>query len=256
MNFIGSAVTDIGNTKQTNQDSACVKVANTDKHGQIAMVVLCDGMGGLDKGELASATVIRAFITWFEDELPKHITKLNWKNLSSEWEKLIKEQNYRISQYGKQIEASLGTTVTAMLVIENKYLIAHVGDSRVYEITNSIKQLTEDQTFIAREIKKGTMTPEQAAKDPRRNMLLQCVGASRNVEPQLLNGEIKENTVFMFCSDGFRHVLSDEEMFENFNPVNAVNAVTMEQNSKYLIDIVKSRKERDNITVALLKCNI
>lgn len=254
MNFIGSAVTDIGNTKQTNQDSACIKIANSDKCGQVAMVVLCDGMGGLDKGELASATVIRAFIDWFENELPIHITKLSWKNLSAEWEKLIKEQNYRISQFGKQIEVSLGTTVTAILVIENKFLIAHVGDSRVYEITNSFKQLTEDQTFIAREIKKGTMTPEQAAKDPRRNMLLQCVGASRNVEPQIITGEIKENTVFMFCSDGFRHVLSDDEMFERFNPVNAVNEAIMEQNSKELIEIVKNRNEKDNITVALLKC--
>ena len=256
MNFIGTAVTDIGNVKQTNQDSVCVKIANTEKNEHVAMVVLCDGMGGLDKGELASATVIRAFIAWFENELPKHLTRLNWKTVSSDWERLIKEQNYRISQYGKQIDVSLGTTVTAMLIIENKYLISHVGDSRVYEIAKGFRQLTEDQTFIAREIKKGTMTPEQAAKDPRRNMLLQCVGASRNVEPQMLTGDIKEDTVFMFCSDGFRHVLSDEEMYESFNPVNAVNAVTMEQNSKKLIDVVKSRNERDNITVALLNCTV
>lgn len=255
MNFIGSAVTDIGNTKQTNQDSACIKIANTDRLGQVAMVVLCDGMGGLDKGELASATVIRAFAAWFENELPKHITKLSWKKLSEEWEKMIKEQNYRISQFGRKSNVSLGTTVTAMLVIDNKYLIAHVGDSRAYEITNGIRQLTDDQTFIAREIKKGAMTPEQAAKDPRRNMLLQCIGASRIVEPQMLAGDIKEDTVFMFCSDGFRHVLTNEEMFGSFNPIKAANAVTMEQNSKYLIDVVKSRKERDNITVALLKCS-
>ncbi len=254
MNFVGTAVTDIGIVKKTNQDSVCIKTANTEKLGQIAMVVLCDGMGGLEKGELASAVAIRAFLDWFDNELPKLLTRLNWRTFSTEWEKLIKEQNYRISQYGKTVDVTLGTTVTAMLVIGGKYLIAHVGDSRVYQLTDKIIQLTEDQTFIAREIKKGTMTAEQAAKDPRRNMLLQCVGASRNVEPQMLTGVIKEDTVFMFCSDGFRHVLSDEEMYESFNPTNATNAITMEQNSRYLIDVVKSRKERDNITVALLKC--
>ena len=57
----------------------------------------------------------------------------------------------------------------------------------------------------------------------------------------------------MFCSDGFRHVLTDAEMFESFNPANARDAITMEQNSRYLVDLVKQRNERDNITVALLK---
>lgn len=67
MNYIGTAVTDIGISKKTNQDSVCVKIAESEKHGQVAMVVLCDGMGGLAKGELASATVIRAFSKWFDD---------------------------------------------------------------------------------------------------------------------------------------------------------------------------------------------
>lgn len=255
MNFIGSAVTDIGNVKKTNQDSACVKIANSPKLGQIAMVVLCDGMGGLEKGELASATVIRAFIHWFDEELPKLINKLSWRDFSASWEKLIKEQNFHISQYGKQIDVSLGTTVTAMLFVGGKYMIAHVGDSRAYELTDTITQLTEDQTFIAREIKKGTMTPEQAAKDPRRNMLLQCVGASRNVEPQMLIGDIKRDSVYLFCSDGFRHVLSNEEIYQSFNFAAIPNQIVMEQNSKVMIDLVKSRNERDNITVALLKCS-
>lgn len=255
MKFIASAVTDIGNVKKTNQDSVCVKIADYEKHGQVAMAVICDGMGGLDKGELASATVIRAFAYWFENSLPKMIVKYSWKELSSEWEKMIKEQNYRIDQYGKQIDVSLGTTVTAMLIIDGKYLVAHVGDSRVYEIRNSMSQLTEDQTFVAREIKRGNMTPEQASRDPRRNMLLQCVGASRTVAPQMLTGNVKDNTVFMFCSDGFRHVISEQEIFNGFNPDALTGIDVMERNCKRMIDLVKSRKERDNITVALLKCN-
>lgn len=254
MKYIGTATTDVGISKKTNQDSVCVKIAETKRHGQIAMVVLCDGMGGLEKGELASATVIRAFSDWFDNELPKTINKISWKNLASDWEKMAKEQNYLIGQYGKRIDSSLGTTLTAMLVIEGKYLIIHVGDSRAYVISDSVEQLTEDQTFIAREIKAGKMTPEEASTHPKRNMLLQCVGASRNVEPQIITGKIKKNSIYMFCSDGFRHVLSNEEILDSFNPINASNVETMEQNSKYLIDVVKSRNEKDNITVALLKC--
>ena len=254
MQFIGSAVTDVGISKKTNQDSVCVKIAETKRHGQIAMVVLCDGMGGLEKGELASATVIRAFSDWFDNELPKTIDKISWKDLAADWEKMAKEQNYLIGQYGKRIDSLLGTTLTAMLVIEGKYLIIHVGDSRAYVISDSVEQLTEDQTFIAREIKAGRMTPEEAAVHPKRNMLLQCVGASRNVEPQIIIGKIKKDSIYMFCSDGFRHVLTNEEIFESLNPAKATSIITMLQNGKHLIDIVKNRNEKDNITVALLKC--
>ena len=265
MQYIGSAVTDIGISKKTNQDSVCVKIANTDKHGQVAMVVLCDGMGGLDKGELASATVIRRFSEWFENELPRVISLYSLKKLSEEWTRIIREQNYKIDQYsrklskelsskqGEEVSVQIGSTITALLIIDNKYMIAHVGDSRAYEISDHIRQLTEDQTYVARELKRGTMTPEEAKVHPWRSKLLQCVGASREVNPEIVFGTVTPNAVYMLCSDGFRHVISNEEIYESFNPSKAVSKSAMEQNSKYLIDVVKSRNERDNITVALLK---
>ena len=97
------------------------------------------------------------------------------------------------------------------------------------------------------------MTPQEAAVHPKRNMLLQCVGASREVNPEIKLGTNTPNTVYMFCSDGFRHVLKDNEILENFNPTNINSIEAMKQNSDYLIDVVKKRNERDNITVALLK---
>lgn len=254
MQFIGSAVTDVGISKKTNQDSVCLKIAATKRHGQIAMIVLCDGMGGLEKGELASATVVREFSNWYERKLPNQLNSFSLKSLSAEWAAMIKELNYRIGQYGKNLDGGLGTTVTAMLIVDDKYMICHVGDSRVYEIINSIIQLTEDQTFVAREVKRGAMTPEEAKIHPKRNMLLQCVGASRSVEPQIIQGRIKKNSVFMLCSDGFRHVLSEEEMYSKLNFSSLSDKSAMEQNSRYLIDLVKNRKEKDNITLAVLKC--
>lgn len=253
MKYFGSASTDVGIVKNTNQDSACVKIADFGKHGQIAMAVICDGMGGLSKGELASATVIRRFSGWFEKELPKKFKNFSWQNLANEWVRIIREQNENLLQYGKSVGVNLGTTLSAILFIEGKYMIAHVGDSRIYEISDGVKQLTDDQTYINREIKAGRMTPQEAAVNPKRNMLLQCVGASREVNPDILYGNVKPNTVYMLCSDGFRHVLNDSEIFENFNPTNINNKETMKQNSDYLIDVVKKRNERDNITVALLK---
>ena len=96
------------------------------------------------------------------------------------------------------------------------------------------------------------MTPEQAKKDKRRNLLLQCVGASRVVEPQIICGRT-EKGAYMLCSDGFRHEITESEMYESLNPINLINQDAMHNNVRYLIDQVKRRGERDNISVILIK---
>lgn len=254
MKYSVAALTDKGNVKKTNQDSAFVKVVDSDVCGQIVFAVVCDGMGGLEKGEVASATVARTLLNWFDNVLPTKLPLHSFDDITAEWNHLIQAENRRIGDYGVANNVSLGTTLAALLLIGDEYLLVNVGDSRVYQITNDIKQLTEDQTFVAREIKRGRMTPEQAKTDPRRNMLLQCVGASKTVTPELQAGHIEPDSVFMLCSDGFRHVITNDEIYECFNFGALKDKETMNKNCQYLVDTVKSRNERDNITVVLVKC--
>lgn len=251
MRFLATADTDIGISKGTNQDSVLIKHAAYDD-GETLMAIVCDGMGGLSKGELASATVIRAFSKWFEEDLPYELDDVNMEVIGGKWSLMLKDLNAKIAEYGKQINESLGTTFSGILFAGDQYVIVHVGDSRVYQIGSSMRQLTTDQTFIAREISRGTMTLEQAKTDKRRNLLLQCVGASAVVTPQVLCGKA-EKGAYMLCSDGFRHEISDEEMYESLNPINLMNKQAMHNNTKYLIEQAKSRKEKDNISVILIK---
>jgi serine/threonine protein phosphatase PrpC len=247
--------TDIGIRKATNQDSIAYKEAQTDK-GTILFAIICDGMGGLAKGELASATIIRAFSEWFENELP---AQLSCENITDEvryhWDRLIKKLNQDIAEYGRQNRIQLGSTITAMLFLENgTYLIAHVGDSRAYKITNNnIEILTEDQTVVAREIKMGRLTAEQAEKDPRRNVLLQCVGASKIVEPVYIRGSYSRGEEYMLCSDGFRHVISANEIHQAFAPNHNNDEKTMKYNIVRMIELIKQRHETDNISSILIK---
>ncbi|MFR2364297.1 MAG: PP2C family protein-serine/threonine phosphatase [Eubacterium sp.] len=253
MKFISAGITDIGTSKHTNQDSMLIKVAQTKNQKQIALGIICDGMGGLEEGEVASATVIRNFEHWFHNELPKVVNNIELERIGSEWIKMLKELNYKIMQYGKNKRINLGTTFSGILLVDHKYLIVHVGDSRIYKLENSLELLTEDQTFVQREINRGNMTPEEAERDSRKNILLQCVGASVEVNPEIRIGEFKENTVFMLCSDGFRHVLSEDEMYMYLNPNILLDKNTMEYNSRQLIEMVKNRNEKDNITVGIIK---
>ncbi|MCD8047340.1 MAG: protein phosphatase 2C domain-containing protein, partial [Clostridiales bacterium] len=181
---MATADTDIGISKRTNQDSVLIKHASTGEY-EVLLAIICDGMGGLSKGELASAVVIRKFAEWFDNSLPYELEQVDLQVIIGEWTLMLKELNARILDYSREhgLEG-VGTTFTGILFIDRQYIICHVGDTRVYQIGTDLNQLTTDQTFVAREVSRGTMTPQQARTDKRRNLLLQCVGASRVVEPQ------------------------------------------------------------------------
>lgn len=251
MRFIATADTDIGISKQTNQDSILIKHA-TCTVGEVLLAVVCDGMGGLDRGELASATVIREFSRWFDEVLPYELENIDMQVIGGKWSLLLKDLNVKIAEFGNSIRSTLGTTFTGILFVGDEYVVAHVGDTRLYYIGNSLQQLTSDQTFVAREISRGTMTLEQAKVDKRRNMLLQCVGASNVVNPEVFCGKTTQGA-YMICSDGFRHEISEKEIYESLNPSNLVNKKAMHSNCRYLIDQVKRRNEKDNISVLLIK---
>ncbi len=251
MRYIAVAETDVGISKNTNEDSVLIKHAKCNL-GEILLAIVCDGLGGLDKGELASATVIREFARWFDEELPFELENLNMQIMGEKWALLIKDLNVKMLEYGYKTGKNMGTTFTGLLMIEDKYMIGHVGDTRVYYINNSIKQLTTDQTYVAREIRKGTLTVEEAKIDKRRNMLLQCVGASSKVEPDIIQGVCEKGT-YMLCSDGFRHKITEDEIYGAFCPMNLTNKEAMYSHIRRLIDENKRRKEKDNISTILIK---
>lgn len=253
MNFIVSANTDVGLTKATNQDSLSIKVLNT-RQGYMVFAVLCDGMGGLDKGEVASAAVIQAFDVWVRSSLPILCeAPILDADIRSQWEKIVSDQNRIIKAYGARQGVRLGTTVVAILLTQTRFYILNVGDSRAYELHTGIRQLTQDQTFVAREIALGNMTEEQAKTDSRRSVLLQCVGASDEVYPDMFFGDVLPNAVYMLCCDGFRHEITPEEMFHYLQPDALLSEHIMNQRSLELIALNKQRQERDNITVALIR---
>lgn len=254
MNFIVSANTDIGIRKSTNQDSLTVKVINTSQ-GRMVFAILCDGMGGLAKGEVASASVIRAFEQWVYTELPTLCAApIEDSTIRAHWNRIITEQNEKIKQYGARQGVRLGTTAVVMLLTQTRYYILNVGDSRAYEFTErSMRQLTQDQTFVAREIALGNMTEEQARVDERRNVLLQCVGASEEVYPDLFFGDVCENAVYMMCSDGFRHEITADEIYAKCAPQVLFDDETMNRHTLELIELNKQRMENDNISVLLVR---
>lgn len=253
MDFIIQALTDIGNVKETNQDSMSVKKLGTCQ-GNMAFAVLCDGMGGLSKGEVASAAVVKAFERWIQEDFPVLVqAPLQESVLKSQWENVLWEQNQAIQSYSRKIGCSMGTTAVVMLLSQGRYYIMNVGDSRAYEIGSGLCQLTEDQTVVAQEVREGILTKEQAKTDSRRSILLQCIGASENIFPAMYCGEVKKDAVYFLCSDGFHHEITEQEIAYYLQPAVLCDAQTMEKNGRYLISLDKQRQERDNISLVTVR---
>lgn len=254
MRFLAAAHTDVGITKKINQDAFCLKIARCG-NDNVCFAVLCDGMGGLNHGELASALVVNAFSAWFEEELSRAFLNgvPSMVDIRNRWNSIALDQGQKILNYSQVKGSSMGTTLTALLIINNQYLYIQVGDSRLYKLDSGINQLTKDHTLVAYEVETKRITAEQAKTDSRQNVLLQCVGASQTIVPDIATGVVGENDVFLLCSDGFRHVVSDEEFFGILAPGLINSEKVMKKSLVDLVELNKSRGEKDNITALLVK---
>lgn len=255
MRFIVAADTDIGLSKSSNQDSFGARSFMTSQ-GPMVFAVLCDGMGGLSKGEVASGSVVKAFLDWADHKLPlllKNGKALADKVIRSEWNEIIQSFNRKIMQYGRAHQIQLGTTLAVSLLTQERCFLAHVGDSRIYELSTGIRRMTEDHSLVQREINLGHMSEEEAERDPRRSVLLQCIGVLETVEPGFCFGDVRQNACYLLCSDGFRHQVTETEIYRELQPSRLNSQEEIEQNIRRLIDLNKERKERDNISALLIR---
>lgn len=246
---------DIGNTKKVNQDAIGYKEIEFDEH-RYALVLVCDGMGGLQKGEMASATVIKSLLDWFEKEFPSINEDFSYASIQKELEIKIVKCNRALHDYGENEGLQLGTTLSALLIRDDgQYLIANVGDSRIYLINReNALQLTEDQTFVAREIMNNRMTVEEAKESKYKNVLTQCVGVNESLEILFYRGKVVANEFFVACSDGFRHYLSETDLYNSLSDI--IDNEDEEEWKRKLTEITESNKEKgekDNITSVVLK---
>lgn len=213
MNFCSVCYSDIGIRKETNQDALLVLHAQTPQDEEIVLAAICDGVGGLKMGELASAVVVQELRKWFCERMPVLCKDPDPEHqIFTEWAQLIEDVHEALKTFSEEKGFRLGTTVEILLLLHGRYYICHVGDCRVYSITEEFSQLTKDHSVVQQEIDAGRLTPEQARRDSRQNLLWQCVGAGKVLNPDFLYGEITPGQSFLLCCDGFRRRITEEEM--------------------------------------------
>lgn len=256
MDYYVSTATDVGTRKEVNQDAVFVRRLVTPV-GKMAFAVLCDGMGGLQYGEIASTEVVAGFRDWMYQRLPVLLNEgpLEDYRIRDEWGHIIIEKHEYLRQLGEQYGCRMGTTAVVLLLTESRYYLLNIGDSRAYVVEQGrVHQLTEDHTAVMREIALGNLTPEQAEQSPIRHILTRCVGVGEYQPPDMSFGMPAPGALFLLCSDGFRHCISRDELYSALYNPQWKGASELTERCTQLIELNKQRGETDNISVAAVYC--
>ena len=233
--------TDIGKVRVSNEDQA---VALTNASGNVLLVV-CDGMGGQNKGDLASSLAIHTIVTSFKSRkgfLNAYFAKLWVSRAIREANRSIYEQSQSNANY-----RGMGTTVTLLLIIKDIAILGHVGDSRCYFLKNhhDLVQMSEDQTYVNYLLRTEQITPEEALTHPKRHVLMNALGIYPSASIDLKTFPYLNEGVLL-CSDG----LYNNVPYDDIAAIVKGND-TIEQKVNELIAIGNKNGGSDNIAVVL-----
>jgi serine/threonine protein phosphatase PrpC len=213
------AKTDIGFNRENNEDSFLVIDNSTELYDVELcgrMYVLADGMGGHAGGEIASQMACEGMVDYYFKQADNHSGSNYFKEKIRHLQSTLYDVHNSIIDYShanKEYDG-MGTTLSVLLLLKNKALIGHVGDSRIYRLRRDhLEQLTEDHTFAQAFLHKGFMTSEEASRHPTRHVMTQAVGRGiENIFHKVEN--VKGGDIFLLCSDGLYDMLSDIETKE------------------------------------------
>ncbi|HFI0232330.1 TPA: Stp1/IreP family PP2C-type Ser/Thr phosphatase [Streptococcus suis] len=233
-------LTDVGQKRSNNQDYInCYK-----NRAGIDLVVLADGMGGHRAGHIASemaATDLGA--AWVD-------TQLVTLNDAREWLiAIIDAENQKIHELGQTEEyRGMGTTLEAVVVIDNQMIYAHVGDSRIGLVRDGeYTRLTNDHSLVGALVRAGQLTEEEALRHPQKNIVTQSIGQAEPIEPDIALKTLEVGDYVLINSDGLTNMVSTEDIRDII-----VSGVSLESKAETLVRFANNAGGLDNITVGLL----
>ena len=205
------AKSDVGKARENNQDYYYISKTED----ELLLYILADGMGGYRGGDIASSLATNAVRSYIES---------NFKDTLKEREEILKliknaieYANMVVFEKSKDTKEliGMGTTLEVCLIYNNKAYIGHVGDSRIYRIRKQfMRRITRDHSYVEDLVKDGTITKEQAATHPKKNMLTKALGCSAFVEPDMMVKGFLKDDILLICSDGLTNMVTEEEIYK------------------------------------------
>lgn len=224
--------------RSNNQDSLLLEQVFT-KKGRVLLAAVSDGIGGLSEGETASGFILEKLLQNFYHQMLMLIGRgRGMRFLKRSLLRCFFETNRMLSKYAESKEISLGATISVLIIFKRHFLIAHLGDSRIYRFTgkNYAQQITRDHST-------------------GKNILTKCLGSFSYQSPDIYRGRIKGKTGFLLCSDGFYHCLEEDLLAELLNPGEMRSEEQIEKRLCELAGYDYKQGEKDNISALYVLCD-
>ena len=245
-----TSATDPGMVRSHNEDSVAADPAN-------GLVVLADGMGGYNAGEVASGMATTVIVT----EMQQALTRVRPYDLDPKTNqpvapRLVREQVlkantsiYQAAQSQPQY-AGMGTTLVVGLFYDNRLLVAHLGDSRLYLLRDGkFSQVTRDHSLLQEQIDSGLITLEQAKHAQHKNLVTRALGIDPSVEPEIREYPTRPGDIYLLCSDGLNDMVEDEDIGMAVETLGANLPLAAQQ----LVQMANDNGGRDNVSVILVR---
>ena len=243
-------LTDVGLKRDHNEDAIA-------SDAEIGLVVLADGMGGYRAGEVASEIAVLTIVAELKEAMLElepgqidPVTDMQAESLLiADAVQKANASIYQVSQDQPQC-AGMGTTLVMGMFTNNKLLVGHIGDSRMYCLRDDVlTRLTEDHSLLQEQLNSGLITPEQARTSANKNLVTRALGVDPEVDLELNEFDVEVGDIYLLCSDGLTDMMDDEEIHTTLKSLHT----NLELAANHLIQVANDNGGADNISVILVR---
>ena len=239
---------DTGRIREHNEDTIAFDA-------DVGLLVLADGMGGYNAGEVASGIAVKTIVNLVRESVAREDLRANDRESGMSRPSIILRDAihrankiiYQTARSQPQCEG-MGTTVVSALFFDNKVAIAHVGDSRLYRLRHdNFEQVTMDHSLLQELVDRGFYSAEEAQRAANKNYVTRALGVEPNVEVEVREIPAAKGDCYVLCSDGLSDMVEDDDIHLTINTFGD----NLDTVSKQLIQLANDNGGRDNVSVVL-----
>ncbi|WP_019416036.1 Stp1/IreP family PP2C-type Ser/Thr phosphatase [Paenisporosarcina sp. TG20] len=239
-----TVLSDIGQKRSVNEDCAAMFV----RPDFVRLGVIADGMGGHNAGDVASNMAVTKIGEYFENASSQQFSS---EEAIKHWFiEAVKNINSLIFDYSLTHEdcQGMGTTFLAVVLTEDQKVLCHIGDSRAYEWDlGDMKQITKDHSYVNVLVENGEISPEEAERHPRKNLITKSLGTEKTIEPDFISIMLPLNSYLLLCSDGLSNKLTVDDMANIL-----LTSIPVSEKASQLVQLANTKGGEDNISLVLI----
>ena len=234
------ALTDVGQRRKINQD--CVYASVVPVGNLPNLFIVADGMGGHKAGDFASRFAVNAVRESIGASQETNPIKLIRDAIELANRGILRESDEHEEMRG------MGTTIVVTTIIDRYAYTANVGDSRLYLLGDSLKQITKDHSLVEEMVRLGEITEAEARNHPDKNIITRAVGATPNVDIDFFDYKVEPGGMILMCSDGLSNMVEDEDIRRILR-----RTISIEEKARVLVETANENGGKDNIAVILVE---